>query len=175
VDVSSSESVKAAAGFIAEKEERIDVLINNAGVYADKDTSILKADRDHLIASFNTNSLGPVEMVQEFLPLLRKSDDARVINVSSGYGQLNGMSTELPGYCLSKFLLNGITIMLSRKLESEGIVVNSVCPGWVRTDMGGSNASRSVEQGASGIVWLADEVDHNQTSKFFRDGKELDW
>jgi NAD(P)-dependent dehydrogenase (short-subunit alcohol dehydrogenase family) len=98
---------------------------------------------------------------------------ARVINVSSGYGQLNGLSPDVPSYCLSKLALNGLTIMLSRALQAEGIAVNSMCPGWVRTDMGGPEASRSVEQGADTAVWLADEGPQQLTGRFFRDRQEI--
>ncbi len=114
-------------------------------------------------------------VAQAFLPFLKKSPDARIINVSSGYGQLDGLSPQVPSYCLSKLALNGVTIMLAKMLAAEKVAVNSVCPGWVRTDMGGPDADRSVEQGADTIVWLASEAPANLTSKFFRDRKEIPW
>ena len=114
-------------------------------------------------------------MTQAFLPFLRCSTDGRVINVSSGYGQLEGLSPEAHSYCLSKLALNGLTIMLAQALNADGIAVNSMCPGWVRTDMGGPNASRSVEEGADTAVWLADQAPHEFTGKFFRDRKEITW
>jgi NAD(P)-dependent dehydrogenase (short-subunit alcohol dehydrogenase family) len=98
-----------------------------------------------------------------------------VINLSSGYGQLDGLSSTVPSYCLSKFALNGVTIMLSEALKEYGIAVNSMCPGWVRTDMGGSSAPRTVEEGADTAVWLAAEADQNLSGKFFRDRKEIGW
>jgi NAD(P)-dependent dehydrogenase (short-subunit alcohol dehydrogenase family) len=100
---------------------------------------------------------------------------ARVINVSSGYGQLDSLSPDVPSYCLSKLALNGLTIMLAQALQADRIAVNSMCPGWVRTDMGGPNASRSVEEGADTVVWLADEAPHERTGKFFRDRQEIPW
>jgi len=98
-----------------------------------------------------------------------------VINVSSGYGQLDGLSANVPSYCLSKVALNGVTIMLAEALRQYGIAVTSMCPGWVRTDMGRSSAPRSVEEGADTAVWLATEADQNLSGKFFRDRKEIPW
>ena len=114
-------------------------------------------------------------MTQAFLPYLRKCDAARVVNVSSGYGQLQGLSPDVPSYCLSKLALNGVTLMLAPALRGDGIAVNSMCPGWVRTDMGGSNATLSVEEGADTAVWLADEAMHELTGKFFRNRREIPW
>src|SRR5205085_9407590 len=125
--------------------------------------------------TFQTNTWGPVGVTQEFLPLLRKSKSARVINMSSGYGQLDGLSPNVPAYCLSKLTLNGVTIMLAEALKADGIAVNSMCPGWVKTDMGGSAAPRSVAEGADTAVWLAAEADQNLTGKFFRDRQEVPW
>src|SRR4051794_40024993 len=175
LDVSSSESIRAAARTFGETAERLDVLVNNAGIYPDEESTILTLPRDRLVGTFQTNAFGPLEVTQAFLPYLRSSKAARVINVSSGYGQLGGMSPGVPSYCLSKLALNGVAIMLANALEAERIAVNSVCPGWVRTDMGGANAGRSVEEGADTIVWLANEALGNVTGKFFRDRKEIPW
>jgi NAD(P)-dependent dehydrogenase (short-subunit alcohol dehydrogenase family) len=122
-----------------------------------------------------TNTFGPLEVTQAFLPYLRQAADARVINVSSGYGQLEGLSPDVPSYCLSKLALNGLTIMLAEALQAGHIAVNSMCPGWVRTDMGGPNATRSVAEGADTAVWLADEAPRDLTGKFFRDRREIPW
>jgi NAD(P)-dependent dehydrogenase (short-subunit alcohol dehydrogenase family) len=109
------------------------------------------------------------------LPLLKKSQDARVINVSSGYGEIDGLSADVPSYCLSKLALNGATIMLADALQDRGIVVNSMCPGWVRTDMGGTSAPRSPEQGADTAIWLATEASRDKTGKFWRDRSEISY
>jgi NAD(P)-dependent dehydrogenase (short-subunit alcohol dehydrogenase family) len=95
--------------------------------------------------------------------------------MSSGYGQLEGLSPNVPSYCLSKLALNGVTLMLSKALRADRIAVNSVCPGWVRTDMGGPDAERSVEEGADTAVWLASEAPHHLTGRFFRDRQEIPW
>ena len=131
--------------------------------------------RDRLAQTFQTNTFGPLEVTQAFLPYLRQAAAARVINVSSGYGQLEGLSPDVPSYCLSKLALNGLTIMLAEALHADHIAVNSMCPGWVRTDMGGPNATRSVEEGADTAVWLADEAPHELTGKFFRNRQEIPW
>jgi NAD(P)-dependent dehydrogenase (short-subunit alcohol dehydrogenase family) len=175
LDVSDSASIHAAARTFAEHADRLDVLINNAGVYPDQGTDILQISRERLTQTFQTNTFGPVEVAQAFLPYLRKSSAARVINVSSGYGQLDGLSPDVPSYCLSKLTLNGVTIMLAQALQGDRIAVNSICPGWVRTDMGGPNATRSVEQGADTAVWLAAEARQELTGRFFRDRKEIPW
>jgi NAD(P)-dependent dehydrogenase (short-subunit alcohol dehydrogenase family) len=175
LDVADSESVRAAAAAFAKQSDRLDVLINNAGIYQDKGVDIRTVSRDLLTRTFQTNTFGPIEVTQAFLPFLRKSGRARVVNVSSGYGQLDGLSSDVPSYCLSKLALNGVTLMQAQALSAEGIAVNSMCPGWVRTEMGGPNASRSVEEGADTAVWLADEAPQATTGRFFRDRKEIPW
>src|SRR5262249_9533618 len=120
----------------------------------DQGLTILTLPRDRLDQTFQTNTFGPLEVTQAFLSHLLKAGAARVVNVSSGYGQLVGLSPGVPSYCLSKLALNGLTIMLARALRGEGVAVNSVCPGWVRTDMGGPTANRSVEEGTDTMVWL---------------------
>jgi NAD(P)-dependent dehydrogenase (short-subunit alcohol dehydrogenase family) len=174
VDVADSASIAAAASSF-DPVGRLDVLINNAGIYPDEGVSILTVPREQVVATLKTNTLGPLEMTQAFLPYLKKSAAGRVINISSGYGQIDGLSPNVPSYCLSKFALNGVTIMLAEALNENGIAVNSMCPGWVRTDMGGSSAPRSVEEGADTAVWLATEADPKLTGRFFRDRKEISW
>lgn len=174
LDVSDSKSIAGAASKFAPIGQ-LDALINNAGIYPDEGTSILTISREQMVGTFQTNTFGALEVTQAFLPYLKKSPAARVINVSSGYGQLDGLSANVPSYCLSKLTLNGVTIMLAEALKPFRIAVNSMCPGWVRTDMGGPSASRSVEEGADTAVWLATEADSDLTGKFFRDRKEISW
>src|SRR5437588_6330435 len=128
LDVSSSESIRTAVRRFGAVAERLDVLINNAGVYPDEGLTILTLPRDRLAQTFQTNTLGPLEVTQAFLPCLRKSATARVINVSSGYGQLDGLSPDVPSYCLSKLALNGLTIMLAEALRGDHIAANAMCP-----------------------------------------------
>ncbi len=175
LDVSGSDSIQSAVRQFAAIADHLDVLINNAAIYPDKGLTISTIPRDRLAQTFQTNTFGPLEVTQAFLPYLRRADAARVINVSSGLGQLEGLSPDIPSYCLSKLAINGLTIMLAQALRTDRIAVNSMCPGWVRTDMGGPNATRSVEQGADTAVWLADEALHELTGKFFRDRQEIPW
>jgi len=175
LDVSRPESIRTAALRFGAVADRLDVLINNAGVYPDEGLTVLTLPRDRLAQTFQTNTFGPLEVTQTFLPYLRKSAAARVINVSSGYGQFEGLSPDVPSYGLSKLALNGLTVMLAEALRADGIAVNAMCPGWVRTDMGGPNAPRSVDEGADTAVWLADEAPHGLTGKFFRDRREIPW
>ena len=175
LDVSSSQSIQSAAAQFGTISDRLDVLINNAAIYPDHGRSILTLSRELLSETMQTNTLGPLELTQAVLPYLRRSKHPRVINVSSGYGQLDGLSPHEPAYCLSKLALNGLTLMLADVLRSERISVNSICPGWVRTEMGGPSAPRSVEEGADTAVWLADEAPQEITGKFFRDRSEIPW
>jgi NAD(P)-dependent dehydrogenase (short-subunit alcohol dehydrogenase family) len=175
LDASSSASIQRAAERFGALAQCLDVLINNAAMYTDKGLSILTLPRDRLSETFETNVFGPLEAIQAFLPYLRRSTAARIINVSSGYGQLEGLSPDAPAYSLSKLALNGLTIMLAEALRADRIAVNVMSPGWVRTAMGGPNASRSVEEGADTAVWLADEAPQELTGKFFRDRAVIAW
>ncbi len=175
LDVSDDRSIDRAFETINQKIDRLDVLINNAGIYPDEGVNILTIDRELLELTLNTNTFGAIKMVQKFLPLLEQSSDARIINVSSSYGEINGLSANVPSYCLSKLALNGATIMLADALNSKGIVVNSICPGWVRTDMGGASAPRTPEQGADTAIWLATEASRKETGKFWRDRQVISY
>ena len=170
-DVTDPKKIAAAARQI----DQLDVLVNNAAILEDADKDVLTLDEAILRRTLETNTLGPLRVTQAFLPALRKSDDARVINVCSGGGQLSDMGTWSPAYCISKTALNAVTVQLANALQDKRISVNSVCPGWVRTDMGGANAPRSVEEGADTIVWLATEAPRDLTGKFLRDRKEIPW
>jgi NAD(P)-dependent dehydrogenase (short-subunit alcohol dehydrogenase family) len=122
-----------------------------------------------------TNTIGPLLVAQAFHPLLAKNGGGRIINVSSGAGSLSEGGGYAPAYSISKTALNAVTMQLAATLKSAGIAVNSVCPGWVRTDMGGRGAPRSVQQGADTIAWLAAEAPKNLTGKFLRDRKIIQW
>ena len=174
LDICDPESVRNAVHLVSAAANHLDVLINNAGVILEGDNSITQLDPETVNKTFQTNTLGPLLVTQAFLPLLAKSKSPRVINVSSGGGQLaDGMDTWAPAYCLSKTALNAVTCLFAAALPNFSI--NSVCPGWVRTDMGGANATRSVEEGADTIVWLATEAPTNLTAKFLRDRKVIAW
>jgi NAD(P)-dependent dehydrogenase (short-subunit alcohol dehydrogenase family) len=173
LDVSDDGSVDRAIATLNQRIDCLDVLINNAGIYPDQNVDILTISREQLDRAMQTNTFGTIRMVQAALPLLEKSNDARVINVSSGMGALDGLTTTAPSYCLSKLALNGATIMLAQSLSTKRIAVNSMCPGWVRTDMGGTSAPKSPAQGADTAIWLATEAPHSLSGKFFRDRQEV--
>lgn len=175
LNVADDNSIWEAAETLNHELESLDVLVNNAGIYPDHSKSILTASRALLTVSMDTNTFGPIQVTQAFLPLLKKASTARVINVSSGYGELSNLSANIPSYCLSKLALNGATIMLAEALRSQGIAVYVMDPGWVRTDMGGDAAPRSPEQGADTVIWLATEASQILTGKFFRDRQEISY
>src|SRR5712671_1447985 len=174
IDVADNDSVTSAAREFLNIEDHLDVLVNNAGIIVDGDSAILEISDDMFRITLETNTLGALRVTRAFAPVLRKSKAPRVINVSSGGGQLTGGAAGwAPAYCISKTALNGVTSQLAAALPK--FAVNSVCPGWVRTEMGGENASRSVEEGADTIVWLANDAPQNVTGKFLRDRKEIPW
>ncbi|HJT81654.1 MAG TPA: SDR family NAD(P)-dependent oxidoreductase, partial [Chthoniobacterales bacterium] len=157
MDVSNPDSVANAAKEFSKRADRLDVLVNNAGIASDDDADVLKISPELFETTLRTNTLGPLMVSQAFAPLLKKSKSPRIVNVSSGSGQLSdGADGWAPAYSISKTALNGVTVQLAAALPK--FAVNAVCPGWVRTDMGGSNATRSVAEGAYGIVWLAAEA-----------------
>jgi NAD(P)-dependent dehydrogenase (short-subunit alcohol dehydrogenase family) len=174
IDVANNASVTAAAREFAKVADHLDVLVNNAGIIVDGDDAILDISDELLRKTLETNTLGALRVTRAFAPLLRKSKGPRVINVSSGGGQLTGGADGWsPAYCISKTALNGVTSQHATALPK--FAVNSVCPGWVRTDMGGQGATRSVEEGADTIVWLAADAPQKLTGKFLRDRKEIPW
>jgi NAD(P)-dependent dehydrogenase (short-subunit alcohol dehydrogenase family) len=174
IDVTDNDSVTTAAREFSNVEDHLDVLVNNAGIIVDGDDAILEISDELFRKTLETNTIGALRVTREFASLLRKSKAPRVINVSSGGGQLTGGADGwAPAYCISKTALNGVTVQLVAALPK--FAVNSVCPGWVRTDMGGANASRSVEEGADTIVWLASEAPQDLTGKFLSDRKEIPW
>jgi NAD(P)-dependent dehydrogenase (short-subunit alcohol dehydrogenase family) len=174
IDVANDVSVTAAAGEFVKAADHLDVLVNNAGIIVDGDNAILEISDELLRKTLETNTLGALRVTRAFVTLLRKSKAPRVINVSSGGGQLTGGADGWsPAYCISKTALNGVTSQLATALPK--FAVNSVCPGWVRTDMGGQGATRSVEEGADTIVWLAADAPQKLTGKFLRDRKEIPW
>jgi NAD(P)-dependent dehydrogenase (short-subunit alcohol dehydrogenase family) len=169
LDVSDDRSIAQAIATLTQQIDRLDVLINNAGVYPDKQIDSLTISRELLNTAMQTNTFGVISMVQACLPLLEKSSDARIINLSSGMGAFDSLTTTATSYSLSKLALNGATVMLSQSLASKNIVINAMCPGWVRTDMGGVSATRSPKQGADTAIWLATEAPRSETGKFWRD------
>jgi len=174
IDVSNEKSIRAAAEEFSRQSDRLDVLVNNAGILLDDDKSALTITPELFETTLRTNTLGPWLVARAFAPLLKKSRAPRIVNVSSSGGQLeDGADGWAPGYCVSKTALNGVTVQLAAALPK--FAVNSVCPGWVRTDMGGDNATRSIGEGAATIVWLATDAPQDLTGKFVKDRKVIPW
>jgi NAD(P)-dependent dehydrogenase (short-subunit alcohol dehydrogenase family) len=174
IDVSKPDRIRSAAEEFSRKSDRLDTLVNNAGILLDDDKDVVTITPEIFETTLRTNTLGALLVSQAFVPFLKKSAAPRIVNVSSGGGQLaDGADGWAPAYCISKTALNGVTVQLAAALPK--FALNSVCPGWVRTDMGGSNATRSVLEGAAGVVWLASDAPHSMTAKFFRDRKVIPW
>ncbi|MFF8235075.1 SDR family NAD(P)-dependent oxidoreductase [Streptomyces caelestis] len=170
LDVTDPDSVAGAAQQVPE----LDVLVNNAGILYDTWQTATTADLATVHEALETNTSGPWRCIQAFLPQLRRSTHARVVNVSSGSGAFENLSGATPAYSVSKVALNALTVMLAAELRRDGILVNAVCPGYVNTDMGGPGG-RPVAEGARGVVWATALPDNGPTGGFFRDGKRLEF
>jgi NAD(P)-dependent dehydrogenase (short-subunit alcohol dehydrogenase family) len=174
LDVSDAQSIEAAAAQLHREPGRLDVLVNNAGIGTDWGVSGTEPDFDAIGQALNTNFYGAYRLTAALLDLLRESPHPRIVNVSSGMGGVAEMGGWSPGYRISKAALNAMTRILSTELKDQGVLVNSACPGFVNTDMGGQfGAKKSVEDGAAGIVWLATVPDDGPTGGFFRDGRAI--
>lgn len=176
VDVTDAASVSALARWLDDSHRRCDVLVNNAGVMLDpRGSRALDAKLETFRDTIDVNFLGPLRLAQALAPLMKRGGYGRIVNLASGLGQLAEMGTGTPAYRVSKAALNALTRMLAAELKEPGVLVNSMCPGWVRTDMGGPQAPRTVEQGAETAVWLATLPDNGPTGGFFRDRKPIAW
>jgi NAD(P)-dependent dehydrogenase (short-subunit alcohol dehydrogenase family) len=180
LDVSSTEQVKALAAQLSQEIDHLDLLINNAGVIRTNASSgqadnLAHADPEVVLATINTNAVGALRMIQAFMPLLEQSPAPRIVNISSGMGALSEMDGGYPAYRISKTAMNAVTTFTAADVKNPKLKVNSICPGWVRTDMGGSSADRSIEEALPGILWAAQLPDDGPSGGFFRDGQRLDW
>ena len=200
LDVTNERQIRTLRTFVTKKFGRVDVLVNNAGVLLDEGRSrleglmarrlkkppkkvdvgegpsVLKVDVDLVRVTLEINTLGPLLMCQTFVPLMMKTGYGRVVNVSSSRGQLNDMNDGgAPAYQMSKAALNTVTLMVADAARGGNILVNSVCPGWTRTNLGGPEAPRSVGEAAETIIWLATLPDGGPTGGFFMDKKPIDW
>lgn len=180
VDVSRADDARALAQYIKETHGRVDVLINNAGIFMESSRRGSNAPADPMLVSpttvmetLNVNTLGPMRLIQALAPLM--PEGGRIVNLSSGMGALTDMGENYLAYRMSKTALNALTRVFARALAERGIRVNAVCPGWVRTDMGGPNATLSMEQGADTAVWLATDPAATASGEFFRDRKSIPW
>jgi NAD(P)-dependent dehydrogenase (short-subunit alcohol dehydrogenase family) len=173
LDVRSAESIQDAVRQFRRHFDRLDGLINNAGILGTSDGLTL-AEWPETEALLETNVLGPLRLIRAFLPLLRKGQEACIVNLSSVMGASDSLHADYGPYRFSKYAINGMTCQLADELREESIAVHAVCPGWVRTDMGGSSAPRSVQRGAETPVWLA-VTSGLATGKFWRDKAIIPW
>ena len=160
------------SNYVSETYGHLDVLINNAGVYT-SNSGALYADMKNVRKTMKTNFFAPWRLIQVLHPLLKKSSDPRIINMSSGMGAIDDLSGNYAAYRLSKSSLNALTILMANEL-APSIKINAMCPGWVKTDMGGPDAHRTVEEGADTAVWLALNPEI-PSGKFVRDRKVIPW
>ncbi len=175
LDVSDPQSVDSIATSLEEELGRLDVLVNNAGIANDEGQRGVDADLDRVREALEANVLGAWLLSEVAIPLMQRGGYGRIVNVSTGMAALEDMGSGSPGYRVSKTALNAVTRILASELRGSGILVNSVCPGWVATDMGGSSASRPVEEGADGLVWAATLPNNGPTGGFFRDQRPIAW
>lgn len=187
LDVSNDESIAAFERGLAQAGVRVDALLNNAGIIAgtepagdaaredDSHTQFFEQAPADILRTIDTNALGAARVARVVLPGMKDRGFGRIVNVSSGMGALNEMDGGFLGYRMSKAALNALTRVLHAEFSESGIKINSVCPGWVRTDMGGSEAERSLEEGIFGLVWALTLDDEGPSGGFFRDGEAIDW
>lgn len=184
LNVADEKSISEATGKLLQEYGRLDILINNAAIFRDPsanspddlgDRSVFKAKTSAIVETFQTNTLGPLLLMQQLIPSMIQNNYGRVVNVSSGDGQLSNMNGAKPAYRISKVSLNALTKIFSDELSSTNVLVNSVCPGWVKTRMGGTGAKREVSDAVGTILWLATLEGGGPQGGFFRDFKSIPW
>jgi NAD(P)-dependent dehydrogenase (short-subunit alcohol dehydrogenase family) len=179
LDVADASSPARAVAEVQKLLGRCDVLVNNAGVLLDGpggfDSSLFDLKDDTARLTYETNVLGPLRLIQACVPVMREQGYGRIVNVSSGAGQLSDMGKGFPSYRMSKSALNALTRITANEVVGANIKVNAVCPGWVKTDMGGPEATRSIAEGAACPVWAATLPDNGASGGFFRDNKPIAW
>jgi NAD(P)-dependent dehydrogenase (short-subunit alcohol dehydrogenase family) len=175
VDVTQDGEISAAADEVFETAGRLDVVVNNAGV-GEFGSDIVSESVETVDRTLATNLRGPMLVCKHTVPLLLQSEGGRVVNVSSGMGAVGeGQSGGSPAYRVSKTGLNGLTAYLHGEYADDGLIANSVCPGWVRTGMGGDGADRSVETGAATPTWLCRFRPGSPAGRFWRDREPIEW
>lgn len=175
LDVIEPKQVERLRMWVVERYGRLDVLVNNAGVLFGEDQSVFSVPLDIVRTTMEINFFGPLNLCRAFVPMMKKTSYGRVVNVSSEMGSLAGMGGDSAGYRASKAALNALTRIVAAEVRGYNIKVNSACPGWVRSDMGGDHAPRSLEQGAATVVWLATLPDQGPSGGFYMDQKVIPW
>jgi len=175
LDVTNEDSIKVIYQDILKKFSRLDILINNAGIYIDEDKTGLNVDLDRVRCALETNALGPLRISQIFIPVMMKHNYGRIVNISSGLGQLQSMNAKSPSYRISKLVLNGITRILSDESKNFNILINAIYPGKVRTKLTGMSGQKSPEDAAKEIINLINLPNSGPNGCLFQDEKQIQW
>ncbi|MEJ2101735.1 MAG: SDR family oxidoreductase [Desulfobacterales bacterium] len=183
LDVVKEKSIQTAVSHIQARFGRLDILVNNAGIMIDSEESVLNVSWHTIEKTLQTNVIGPLRLCRRSIPLMRAGGYGRIVNLASSLGSLTEMAdsdstatmVRTPAYRISKAALNCITILIAREVRNDNILVNSACPGWVRTELGGKEAPLTPRQGADTPVWLATLPDDGPTGGFFRERERISW
>jgi NAD(P)-dependent dehydrogenase (short-subunit alcohol dehydrogenase family) len=175
LDVADPESVERLARSVEEEFGRLDILVNNAAISNDEGQRGADADLDRVKEALEANLFGAWRLCEVAIPMMQRNGYGRIVNVSTGLASLEDMGGGSPGYRVSKTALNVLTRILASELRGGGILINAVNPGWVQTDMGGSSATRTVEEGAEALVWAATLPNNGPNGGFFRDREPVAW
>lgn len=176
LDVTDEAQIAAAVATAVRETGRLDLVVNNAGIYDGRGADLLDLDAERFDLVLATNLRGPTLLAKHALPHLLARPGGRIVNVGSGMGALTGgQGGNAPAYRISKTALNALTATLHGGYGGRGLLANSVCPGWVRTDMGGQAAPRSVQQGADTVVWLGRFQPGSPAGLFWRDRAVIAW
>jgi NAD(P)-dependent dehydrogenase (short-subunit alcohol dehydrogenase family) len=175
LDVTDSKEITSLRDWILKAYGRVDILINNAGIYLDEGVSVFDVDQKVMQDTLAVNYYGAFHMCRAFVPIMRQNGYGRIVNVSSGYGAMSEMGGYVAAYRISKVALNALTLIMANELTNDNIKINAVCPGWVRTDMGGGKAPVSPEAAAKDIVYFALIDAKGPTGSFFRHKKPIQW
>lgn len=176
LDVKDKTKTLELIKYVGAKYGQLDILLNNAGIYIEENSSErLNPNSNVMNETYEVNTMAPYRLMKGFLPLMLKNKFGRIVNVSSGLGTFAGCSLNCPSYCVSKVSLNMLTKLFAMETDGTDVKINSICPGWVQTDMGGKNAPRTIEEGVAGMIWAATLDSSGPNGGFFRDGKVVDW
>ncbi len=183
LDVTNLLHIEETKNYIEENFGRLDILVNNAGIMIDGRTLASELELHELAQTLGTNLYGPLFLSKTFLPMMIAQDYGRIVNMSSILGSMTEMSNlnsqyemvRSPAYRISKTSLNSLTTNLAMELRGRNVLINSCCPGWTKTDMGGPNAVKEIKDGADTPVWLATLPDGGSSGQFFRDRKVIPW
>jgi NAD(P)-dependent dehydrogenase (short-subunit alcohol dehydrogenase family) len=175
LDVIDTREIESLRDWIVDTYARLDILINNAGIYLDEGVSVFDVEEKTMRDTLEVNFYGAFHLCRTFVPIMRKNRFGRIVNVSSGYGAMSEMGGHVAAYRISKAALNALTLIIAHELKDSNIKVNAVCPSWVRTEMGGSMAPISPNAAAKDIVHFAMLDDTGPTGGFFRYKNPIPW